>query len=698
MKWKPSRLKNKMLWALLPTIILSMLLVTFASYHLSKQQVESEIVRSTEEIEKGIIHDIHNRFNKHQQVAQSIAALVEARGTSFTREDYKDILGNAIRTNEDTLGAGVWYEPYTYRSSERYFGPYVMKTESGVAYTDQYETAEYDFPSTAWYQAGKEAETAGWTDPYYDEASNITMVTTAVPFYENGTFAGVISSDIDITSIQRLVSELETSNNGHAFLMDAQGQYLSHPEVENVMNGFVNNESHLGEAGQQIIEQETGHFTDDGQELFFTTVPKTGWKLGISIPTAELYASSNVLLRNLLVICAIVIVVMGATIYIFSTKMTRPIEALSEQTKKVAEGRLDVQLTPRSNDEIGDLTNHFNSMVHEMKEFIIKAGQASNTVTHSAENFSSVSEQSTASSEEINRTMGEIAAASSHTSSEIDTTKQQMDRLSGRIEQVTRNSKAMKEQSVLAMKASDQGLDQMNELERQSTDSTKTIDHVETLVQNLAGQIGEINQVIASISEFSEQTNLLSLNASIEAARAGEHGKGFAVVAEEVRKLADQSSESTAEVQQIIEQILNSSKQAVEGMATTKTTSEKQKQVVTDTINVFNQIRENVEHINHSIQGNVTEVESMNEEKDVVMGAMEKISASMQETAAANEEVTATLDEQVTGLQSVAYSAESLSQSSEDLQRMIEAYEVGEQEEHQEGTHDGGHDEEKKAS
>lgn len=146
----------------------------------------------------------------------------------------------------------------------------------------------------------------------------------------------------------------------------------------------------------------------------------------------------------------------------------------------------------------------------------------------------------------------------------------------------------------------------------------------------------EIGSITEAISQISEQTNLLSLNAAIEAARAGEQGKGFAVVAEEVRKLASQSSMSASKVKELINGIQDKSKAAVKAIEDGKLIAKEQNNSVIDAKDIFVEILKSVEKITNDMKNLKTYSLEMENEKNEIVEVLETLSASTEESSAAS--------------------------------------------------------------
>jgi methyl-accepting chemotaxis protein len=180
-----TRIQTKFLVFMLPILICLTLSLSWISYTFSQNMITHEIEGKMNNQLQQTIHDIQNKLSSHTRIPQTVARLVEARGMALNPQDYKAMLLNVPSLNPDTLGVGVWFEPKRYKPEQQYFGPYVYKEGDKVTYTEQYMTAEYDYPNTDWYRNGiNSRESAIFTDPYYDETIKTTMITATVPFYD----------------------------------------------------------------------------------------------------------------------------------------------------------------------------------------------------------------------------------------------------------------------------------------------------------------------------------------------------------------------------------------------------------------------------------------------------------------------------------------------------------------------------------
>lgn len=178
------------------------------------------------------------------------------------------------------------------------------------------------------------------------------------------------------------------------------------------------------------------------------------------------------------------------------------------------------------------------------------------------------------------------------------------------------------------------------------TDTVNKFNDIKNAVSNLNDVSNEIHDIVGTITSVSEQTNLLALNAAIEAARAGEAGKGFAVVADEIRKLADNTKNSTVHISKLIDNIVEQIKLIVEAVQRGNETIVTQKTSIEQTEKSFNNIKSSVEQLKDDI-GSISEKTSkLTELSNDVNGAIENITAVTEQTSASAQEVSASVQEQ----------------------------------------------------
>ena len=538
---KFTSIRSKVLLILIPVIAAAMIVMTVISALTCRDIVTSQIQTSMENSLSSISNSVTGQIDVVESTAKNIADMVSTSyKTGVTLEAYEAVLENIINENDIVLGSGLWFEPNTYDPNEKYVGPYVFKDGDKVSVTMDYSNSTYDYFNQEYYTNAKSAEkgTAVVTDPYYDATSGKIMSSCSVPMYDGSKFIGCVTVDMELSSINDFITSFKVGKAGSAMLLSSQGVYIAGVSDETLQSeNKITEDSNasLAKAGSLIMSNEEGAaaYTNSGKkyDLFYTTIPETGWHIIAQIPETELTGSIHFMVSLQLVILIIALIVSSIVVVLIINSITKTISSVQKFSDHLASGDLTVdQLSYAKNDELGQMSTALNNMYGKNRSMI------SNIADHSEKMFSS--SQS-------------LRQASDDLSAKFDEIKTSMNTLAAETSEAVEAAEEIKKRAAEVAESSRKSSESAKELSQQFADQLgESIEH-----SKVVESIGELANVIDGIAD---QINLLSLNASIEAARAGEAGRGFAVVADEIGKLANETSEAVKNIQATVGQVQDS--------------------------------------------------------------------------------------------------------------------------------------------
>jgi len=400
-----------------------------------------------------------------------------------------------------------------------------------------------------------------------------------------------------------------------------------------------------------------------------------GWIIAAGTYEMDFNAGTNNVLYYTLGMTILATIIGVSLFWFFSGRMTTYIRKIMVITSDIAKGKLtgdDIPVT--TEDELGILASNVNNMKHSLHEMVNNTKDSASQMRVSSEMLSAITEETTASADEIHQAINDISKGAVVQAEEAEMAISKVETLSSLISNATDKYSEITENMNIINQSQENGRQKVDVLLQNSSEFTQVIEELRTTFSSLTSQMKEIHQVVQTITSISEQTNLLALNASIEAARAGEHGKGFAVVAEEVRKLADQTSVATELVRTTLKGIESETNLVNDEMQKTHVIVGQQNDSVMVTESSFKEIKLAVEKI-ISIIGDMTDgVEYVNSAKNDMMKSIESIAMISEKNAAASEEVTASVDEQQRAIQLVSESSNDLTDEITGLQESIKRF------------------------
>lgn len=566
---------------------------------------------------------------------------------------------STIKNNKDIFGMGVFFEPYKFDENLQSYAFYISEATIGNEKIEPYGTYN-TYSKEVYYSKVKELQTAYFTEPY--NAEGVTMISATYPIMDQGEFIGSIASDINISNFNRIDVVNERYPSLYCTILSDTGTIIYDSQSGGEDTGkkiseFMRTEDY-NKVMAKMEAQEPFTLTFNNaqkQELMRYYYPiKAGNELWWATTVVNEKDINRIILNAVIVLSGLAIgglVIMAILIITILKNKIKPIEAIVDAAKSIEQGNFDIILETNRQDEIGVLAHTFENTAKALKNVIKDIndvlGQMANknlnvqtsasypgqlstikiAIDNIISNFNQIlkqineaSDQVSVGANEVAQGATEIANGATEQASVIEEFIASTEEISGKITKTIEEVHRTNQMTQLAKEKANEG--------------TAAMQNMLVSMDNITQSSKSISDIIKIIDSIASQTNLLALNAAIESARAGEAGRGFAVVANEIRDLANKSSQTVKEIEQMV-------KGSLENI-------EDGQQMANQTAKVLEEI---VEEVNQNAQSTEILLENSEQQRvaisELVQGTnhlsevVETNSSTSQQSAAISEELAA---------------------------------------------------------
>ncbi|AHF04658.1 methyl-accepting chemotaxis protein [Marichromatium purpuratum 984] len=548
----------------------------------------------------------------------------------YSRDDINQMLRSVLQNNPGFAGLYSVWEPNAFDGMDAEFAntsgtdasgrfiPYWTRGRNGELVLEA--AHDYDVAGIGdYYLIPKRTGKERVIDPYLYEIQGREQLITSVvvPITSDDRFRGVVSVDIALSHLQRLIEEVASTlyeGRGKIALVSYEGTLVASSRRPDLV-GKPFSELHP-ESARIIDDIQAGKTTVsevDGELLAFVPIrlgeDEHPWSVGVAVPMDVVTAAADqaeasakraaTVMLGVAVLC--IAVGVGVMLLVARVIVSR-IHGVSETMRDIAEGEGDLtrEIETLGKDELAELAVAFNLFQAKVRELVSQVAGGGERLAAAAEELSATSEQT---DEQVRRQQAEL-----------DQVATAMNEMTATVAEVARHATEAAE----ATRQADQDAGAGREVVARAVGSiealSRQVEEATGVIGRLSADSEEIGKVLDVIRGIAEQTNLLALNAAIEAARAGEQGRGFAVVADEVRTLASRTQASTTEIQEMIERLQSGAGQAVTVMEQGRSQAQESVEMAAEAGNSLDQITQAVS----AIKDMNTQIASAAEEQSAV--------------------------------------------------------------------------------
>ena len=568
------------------------------------------------------------------------------------------------------------------------------------------------YPEAAYFSEGRKGPYL--QPPAYDPALNAPAMLIAQPVEgPDGEMLAVLVGRANLADLGMLVqAKAGLGRTGETYLVSTEGLYVAGsqdpgtvPEgtlesvgIRSALNGEAGVEQYINYRGEEVVGA-------------YRWLPKMGVALLVEQSRSEAVEAA---LRQVPAMVGVTVVAAALALVmalLLTGRIVGPIVELTEAATKIAEGDLQRSAPVRRADEIGTLAQAFNSMTDQLRQklndereqrehlqamvagymtFVANVARGNlstrldldgdgrqddpliilgHNLNEMVDNLRDMTTRTKEAAQSLSAAAAEILAATSQQatganeqSAAISQTTTTVDQVKTISEQSTQRAQEVVDTSQRTVKVSRSGQQAVEETIQSMALIKEQVESIAENILALSEQTQQIGEIIASVNDISAQSNILALNASVEAARAGEHGKGFAVVAVEVRNLAEQSRQATAQVRAILSDIQN-------GINGTVMSTEEGTKVVDQGVQLATQAQETIGQLAGVIE------ESAQASMQVMAGGRQQASG-VEQIAVAMQNINQATLQSLTSTRQAEKAAQELNDLARSLAEIVEQYQL----------------------